>query len=328
MRDLGERARRPLRALLILLCLPAMALPAAAQTYPERPVRIVSITSAGTGADDYTRLLARHLGQKLGQSFVVENKPGANMILACDYVAKAAPDGYTLLLSASGAMAANPFLFKRLPYDPLKDFVPIARMSVIPVALVVPGTSPYRTVADLVAAARAKPGTLNFGTSSTGYRTIITAFNDAAKIQTMSVPYKAMSNLLPDLISGVVDYGVVEVSAVVPHVQSGKLRALAVTASTRMPQLKDVPTMAEVGMPAAAVNSWTGLFAPAGTPPAIVEKLAQATLEFVTSPQAMDHYTMRGSMPYPAGGEALRKTIVADQQMWKHLITLAGIQPE
>ncbi|WP_349604825.1 tripartite tricarboxylate transporter substrate binding protein [Cupriavidus sp. DF5525] len=324
----AERARGPLRALLALLCLPALAAPAAAQTYPERPVRIVSITSAGTGADDYTRLLAKHLGQKLGQSFVVENKPGANMILACDYVAKAAPDGYTLLLSASGAMAANPFLFRKLPYDPLKDFVPVARMSVIPVALVVPATSPYRTVADLVAAARAKPGTLNFGTSSTGYRTIITAFNDAAKIQAMSVPYKAMSTLLPDLMSGVVDYGVVEVSAVVPHVQSGKLRALAVTANARMPQLKDVPTMAEAGMPAAAINSWTGLFAPAGTPPAIVDKLAQYTLEFVNSPEAMAHYGARGSMPYPAGGAELRKTIIADQQMWKRLITLAGIEPE
>ena len=324
----ARRPRKALGAWLALLCAPALIPHAAAQAYPERPVRIVSITSAGTGADDYTRLLAKHLGQKLGQSFIVENKPGANMILACDYVAKAAPDGYTLLLSASGAMAANPFLFKRLSYDPLKDFAPIARMSVIPVALVVPGTSPYHTVADLVAAAKGRPGTLNFGTSSTGYRTIITAFNDAAKIQAVSVPYKAMSTLLPDLMSGVVDYGVVELSAAVPHVQSGKLRALAVTTNTRMPQLKDVPTMAEVGMPAAAVNSWTGLFAPAGTPPAIVEKLAQATLEFVNSPEATAHYNARGSQPFPAGSAELRKTIVADQQMWKRLITLAGIEAE
>ncbi len=248
MRGFAVQIQRKLPAVLAVLAglqVSALMQPAAAQTYPERPVRIVSVTSAGTGLDDYTRLLARYFGQKLGQSFVVENKPGANMILASDYVAKAAPDGYTLLLSGSGAMAANPFLYKRLPYDPLKDFVPVARLSALPVAVVVPGSSPYRTVADLVAAARAKPGKLNYGTSSTGYRTILAAFNDVARIQAVSVPYKAASTLLPDVMTGVVDYAAIEVSAVVPHVQSGKLRALAVASPARVAQLKDVPTVAE-----------------------------------------------------------------------------------
>ena len=312
----------------LALSVPAAAQSQGAQTYPDHPVRIVSITSAGTGADDYTRLLAKYLSQKLGQSFVVENKPGGNMILASDYVAKAAPDGYTLLRSASGAMAANPFLFRKLPYEPLKDFVPIARMSLLPVAFVVPGNSPYHTVADLVAAARAKPGALNFGTSSTGYRTIVANFNDAAKIQATSVPYKAMSNLLPDLMTGIVDYGVVEVSAAVPHILSGKLRALAVTSPTRLAQLKDVPTMAEAGLPRAGVNSWTALFAPAGTPQPIVDKLSRYTLEFVNSPEATAHYAQRGATPFPGNGRELRATIVADQQMWKRLISLAGIEPE
>ncbi|ODV44497.1 ABC transporter substrate-binding protein [Cupriavidus sp. UYMMa02A] len=315
-------------AMTTALTLPAPARAQLAQTYPDHPVRIVSITSAGTGADDYTRLLAKYLGQKLGQSFVVENKPGGNMIIASDYVAKAAPDGYTLLLSTSGAMAANPFLFRKLPYDPLKDFVPIARMSLLPVVLVVPGNSPYHTVADLVKAARANPGKLNFGTPSTGYRTIVANFNDAAKIQATSVPYKAMSGLLPDLMTGIVDYGVVEVSAAVPHVQSGKLRALAVTSAARLPQLKDVPTMAEAGLPRAGVNSWTALFAPAGTPQPIVDKLSRYTLEFVNSPEATSHYAQRGTTPFPGNGAELRATIVADQQMWKRLISLAGIEPE
>lgn len=328
MHGFATQASRPLKALLALLAVPALMQAAAAQTYPERPVRIVSVTSAGTGLDDYTRLLAKYLGQKLGQSFIVENKPGANMILASEYVAKAAPDGYTLLLSGSGAMAANPFLFKRLPYDPQKDFVPVARMSALPVAVVVAGSSPYRTLADLVAAARARPGSLNYGTSSTGYRTILAAVNDAAKIQAVSVPYKAMSTLLPDLMTGVVDYGAVEVSAVIPHVQTGKLRALAVAAPARVPQLKDVPTVAEAGVPNASFNTWTGLFAPAGTPPAIVDKLAQLTLEFVRSPEAAAHYAARGAVPYPASGPELRKTIVEDQQNWKRMIATAGIEPE
>ncbi|MEM5275946.1 conserved exported hypothetical protein [Cupriavidus taiwanensis] len=327
MHGISIRARLKLFAVLAGLAL-ALPAPAGAQTYPERPVRIVSVTSAGTGVDDYTRLLARYLGQKLGQSFVVENRPGANMILASDHVAKSAPDGYTLLLSGSGAMAANPFLYKRLPYDPLKDFVPVARMSALPVAVVVPGTSPYRTAADLVAAARARPGKLNYGTSSTGYRTILAAFNDAAKIQTVSVPYKAASNLLTDLMAGVVDYGAVEISAVVPHVQSGKLRALAVASPARVPVLKDVPTVGEAGMPGAAFNTWVGLFAPAGTPPAVVDKLARLTLDFVNSPEAAAHYAVRGSVPYPASGADLRKAIIDDQQAWKRMIALAGIEPE
>lgn len=327
------RTRHRIPALVSIAASVALGLPAAAraqsaQSYPDHPVRIVSITSAGTGADDYTRLLAKYLGQKLGQSFVVENKPGGNMIIASDYVAKAAPDGYTLLLSASGAMAANPSLFRKLPYDPLKDFVPIARMSMLPVAFVVPGDSPYHSVADLVAAARARPGKLNFGTSSTGYRTIVANFNDAAKIEATSVPYKAMSGLLPDLMTGIVDYGAVEVSAAVPHVQSGKLRALAVTSPRRLPQLKDVPTMAEAGLPRAGVNSWTALFAPAGTPQPIVDKLSRYTLDFVNSPEAASHYAQRGATPFPGNSAELRATIVADQQMWKRLISLAGIEPE
>ncbi len=169
------------------------------------------------------------------------------MVVATDYVSKAAPDGYTLLLSGSGAMAANPFLFRKLPYDPMKDFAPVARLSVLPIAVIVPGNSPYHTAGDLIAAARANPGKLNFATSSTGYRVVMTAFNEAAKINAVSVPYKAANAMMTDVMGGMVDYGGVEVSAIIPHVQSGKLRALAITGPNRLPQLKDVPTLRELG---------------------------------------------------------------------------------
>ncbi|WP_042885528.1 Bug family tripartite tricarboxylate transporter substrate binding protein [Cupriavidus necator] len=306
----------------------AIATPVHAGEYPERPVRIVSVTSAGTGVDDYTRLLAKYLTDKLGRSFVVENRPGGNMVVATDLVAKAAPDGYTVLLAGSGAMAANPYLFRKLPYDPMKDFVPVARLSVLPIAIIVPGNSPYRSVKELVASAQANPGKLNCATSSNGYRVIAYAFNEAAKIDAASVPYKASNALMTDVMAGVVDYAAVEASAIIPHVQSGKLRALAVTGPSRLSPLKDVPTLAELGLERQPLNTWTGLFAPAGTPQPIVDKLARLALEFIGTPEAVAHYHARGSAAYPADGAALRKTIVADQQIWKRMIALTGIQPE
>lgn len=329
MTCLSSQVRRHLAASSALLCaLLATATPAQTQKYPERPVRIVSVTSPGTGVDDFTRLLAKDFNQKSGQSFVVENRPGANTIIACDHVAKAAPDGYTLLLAAASSMSANPFLFKNLPYNPQRDFVPIARLSALPVVLVVSASSPYQTVADLTAAARAKPRTLNYGTSSAGYRVMLAAFNESARIQSLDVPYKAMSNLLPDLIGGVLDYAVLEVSAAVPLVQGHKLRALAILSESRQPAMADVPTLAEAGVSGVTLTSWIGLFAPAGTPPAIVEQLSRWSLQFVNSPEAARHFAQRGTMPSPGSGPELSKTIIRDQAQWKRLISVAGIQPE
>ncbi|WP_454753639.1 Bug family tripartite tricarboxylate transporter substrate binding protein [Cupriavidus necator] len=306
----------------------ALAWPAAGQNYPERMVRVVSVSSAGTGADSYTRLLAKYLGEKLGQSFVVDNRPGANMMMAGEYVAKAAPDGYTLLLATSGTMAANPNLFKHLPYDPRKDFTPIARLSMLPVAIVVPATSPYHSVSELVAGARARPGKLNYGTASAPSQVAVAAFNEAAGIKAVSVPYKGMANMITDLIGGTMDYGLTDVASAVPQIQGRKLRALAVMSPSRMALLPDVPTLAEAGVPGVQVASWTGLFAPAGTPQPIIDKLARLSLEFVNSPEARAHYAERGSLAFPATGPELSKSIVEDQKMWKRLISIAGIQPE
>jgi tripartite-type tricarboxylate transporter receptor subunit TctC len=302
--------------------------------YPQRPVRIVSVASAGTGIDDYTRLLAKFLGERLGQSVVVENKPGANMILANDAVAKAAPDGYTLLLTASSAMSANPLLYKRLPYDPVKDFVPVARLSTLPIALVVSGASPYKSAAELVAAAKAKPGALNGGSSGNGYRLMAAAFTDASGIKTTDVPYKATAALVPDVIGGTVDFCMLELSAALPQVKAGKLRALAVLSPARVPLLPDVPTLAEAGgvnkalLEAVSRTNWTGLFAPAGTPAPIVAQLARLSREFVDSPAAVNHYVQRGSLPNPGSGADLTAAVQADQQVWKAMISVAGIRPE
>lgn len=308
--------------------------PALADKYPDRPIRIVSVASPGTSVDDYTRLLAKFLGERLGQNVVVENRPGANMILASDAVAKAAPDGYTLLLTSSSAMSANPFLYRKLPYNPNKDFVPVARMSTLPIALVVPEQSPYKSVSDLVSAARAKPGAINGGSSSTGYRLMSAAFNEAAGIKTTDVPYKSTAGLLPDLVGGQVDYSMVEFGAAYTLVQSKKLRALAVLSPKRVPVLPDVPTLSEAGMlnpklmEAVSRTNWSGLFAPAGTPAPIVDRIGKLTIEFVNSPEAQKHYAARGSLPNPGTGAELGAGVLADQQIWQKMIGVAGIQPE
>ncbi|MGO4811727.1 Bug family tripartite tricarboxylate transporter substrate binding protein [Cupriavidus sp. 2MCAB6] len=275
---------------------------ALADGHPERPVKIVSATSPGTGVDDFSRLLASHLTRKLGKSFYVENRPGGNTIIATDAVAKAAPDGYTLLLALSSSMSANPWLFKHLPYNPTRDFVPVARLSALPVTVVVPATSPNKSLAELAAAGRRQPGKLNFGTSSAGYRAMLAAINDPAKVQAVDAPYKAMSTLLPDLISGVVDYTVLEISAAVPLVKSGK--------------------------PGATLTGWVGLAAPVGTPPAVVDKLAQAALEFFDPPEAAAHFAQRGTTPYALGPKAFDGALANDQAQWKRVIALAGIQAE
>ena len=319
--------RRPLAWLCAVCC--GAALPAAAQTaYPERPVRIVSISSAGTGVDDFTRLAAKYFSERTGKSFFVENRPGANGIIATDHVAKAAPDGYTILLTAASAITANPYMYRSLPYDPNKDLAPVARMSVVPIVVTVPARSPHKSLDALLQAARAQPGKLSYGTSTAGYKVMVAAVNALAKVHAVEVPYKGTTTLLPDLMSGTLDYAMVEISQVVPQMQAGKLRPLAVSSPARVAALGDVPTLAELGLGEATLTSWLGLFAPAATPPAIVRQLSDLALEFVASAEAKAHFDQRGTAAYPAAHDSFRQDIVQDQARWKHYIAAAGLQPE
>jgi len=303
-----------------------------AKAYPERVVRIVSALSAGTAVDDYTRLLAKYLGQKLGQSVIVENKPGANMILASEYVAKASPDGYTLLMASSSPMAANQYLYKQLPYDPDKDFVPVARLSTLALAITVSASSPYKSVADLAAASQKRE--LNCASAGNGYRLMVGAFNKAAGVRAVDVMYKGLTPVLPDLIGGIVDYSLVDAAAAWPMIQAGKLRALAVLTPKRVSLLPDVPALAETGLKGSGLVEamgrivWTGLFAPAGTPAPIVDKLAQFAIEFVHSPEAMTFYANRSAIPNPGNGSDLKENILADRHLWKDMIARIGLTPE
>jgi tripartite-type tricarboxylate transporter receptor subunit TctC len=332
----GSEARLPRRRALLAVAASAILLPLAgpaiAQGYPDRVIRLVSPVSPGTGVDDYVRLLARHLSLKLVQSVVVENKPGANMIVASEFVAKSEPDGYTIYVSGSSAMAANPYLYKRLPYDPNKDFAAVARLTALPMAVVVAAASPYKSVADLAAAARRKPSGLNCASATSGFRVLGAAFGRAANIRNEEIPYKGMSQLVTDMVGGVIDYSVVDLTLAGPLIQSGKLRAVAVPNPKRVAMLPDVPALVEAGLPDhALVNavsraSWTGLFVPAGTPAPIIEKLARFSLEFVQSPEAKAFHAARGGVPNPGSGPELARNIQADQQVWKQLIAAAGLK--
>ncbi len=245
-----------------------------AHAYPDRPIRIVVPFSAGGGADLIARTLSVELAKELGQPIVVENKPGAGTVIGSDLVAKSPPDGYTLLLS-SIAHSVNPSLSDKLPYVTEKDFVPVAMLVRSPNVLVVRADSPYRSVQDIISAARTRPGVLTYASPGNGTSAHLAAalFEDLAKVRLQHVAYKGSAPALTDLLGGQTDILFGTSGSVGGFIAGGKLRALAVTSSGRSTAYPDVPTMVEAGVPGYVTEGWYGLHAPAGTPPAVIEKL-------------------------------------------------------
>ena len=262
----------------ILACLAGVAaLPAPAlaqEGYPEHPVTIVVPFGAGGSADVYARVLAQELGKATGQSFIVEDKPGAGAVIGTQYAAKAAPDGYTLLM-ISYTQTVNESLLKRRPYTLMRDFVPIAPVNEAPLVLAVRATLPARNLADLIREAKAAPGRLNYASSGTGtpYHMAGELFKHMAGVNIVHIPYKGSNEARTDLLSGQVDMMFDAVSTMSGLVASGKVRALGVTGKARSQVLPDVPTMAQAGLPGYTATLWLGLLAPKGTPAAVVDKL-------------------------------------------------------
>ncbi len=263
----------------MVMALPAMAQPEAA--YPTRPVKILVGASPGGGTDVIARMLADKFGESLKQPFVVENRPGASNTIAADITAKAAPDGYTLLVATNTGQAIAPHLLK-LSYDPLKHLQPIGLVVIVPNVLVVGANVAVRDVKELVAAAKAKPGEFRFASSGIGSTQHIAgeAFNQAAGVQTVHIPYKGSSQAHVDLLSGEVQMMFDTTSSAMPHIKSGRFRPLALTGPQRSAELPNVPTIAESGYPAAEMTTWYGLFVTAGAPEPVIDKL-HAELERV-----------------------------------------------
>lgn len=299
-------------------------------SYPDRAVTIVVPFAPGGGTDIAARELATKLGEKLKQSFVVDNRTGAGGIVGADIVARAKPDGYTLLVGNVGTQAINQSLYPKMPYDADKAFAPISLFADLPFALVVNPKVPAKTPKELVALAKAEPDKYTFASSGSGGSPHLTAeiFQQATGAQLRHVPYKGGGPAMSDLMAGHVDMLFASILETSAYVKSGKLRALAVTSATRSPGMPDVPTLAEQGIANAESGSWVALLAPAGTPQPIVDKLAAAVKEVVSLPEVREKLIAQGATPRGTTPAELQATIDAEKVRYARVIKARNVRVE
>jgi tripartite-type tricarboxylate transporter receptor subunit TctC len=327
---LEENAKMKLVRLAALLALSTLMAPAAfGQGYPNKPVRVIVPFTAGSATD----ILARTFGQKLSemwkQSVIVENHPGAGGTIGAALVAKAPADGYTLLVHSS-AQAYNPSIYASLPYDTTKDFADIAALGGQPNVLVVAPTSGFKSVADLIAQAKQKPGQLNFGSAGQGSGTHINGekFKLAAGIDVVHIPYKGTPEALTDTMAGRITYFFSPVSAALPFVRDGKLTALAVSTAKRSSVLPNVPTIAEAGLPGFDYSLWVGLFAPAGTPADVVDKIARDVRAASQSSEVKERFATLGAEPMPMSPAEFKQFVETEITDSAKVIKAAGIKAQ
>ncbi len=254
-----------------------------AESYPNRPIKLVVGFPPGGGNDIQARLIAQKLAKEWGQSVFVENKAGANAIIATDFVAKSAPDGYTLYVGASGAMTFNPGLYKQLPYDPVKDFVPVVQIASFPLVMAMHPTGRAMSLGQFIQLAKANPGKLSYAAGSTPFQVITELFRKQAGIDIKPIPYSGSSKAIIATMAGETDFVTVDLPPALGQLRSGKLQGLAVTGPKRSPMAPDLPTVAESGLPNFEAVLWSGIFAPAGTPKEVVEKLHDAVARILTT---------------------------------------------
>jgi len=308
--------------------LSALALtPAAlAQPYPNRGIRLVVPFPPGGTTDILARDVAKQLTETLGQSVVVDNRPGAGGNIGADLVAKSAPDGYTLLMGTVGTHAINPSLYTKMPYDHFKDFAPVVLVAGVPNVLVVNPSLPVNSVADLIKLAKAKPGTINFASSGSGTSIHLSGelFKTMAGVDMTHVPYKGSSPALTDLIGGQVQVMFDNLPSSLPQIKAGKLRAIAVTSLVRAPALPDVPTIAETGLPGFEASSWFGVLAPAGTPPAVIAKVNAEVNTWLQSPGGKQQLALQGAEGAGGSVDQFAAHIRAETEKWAKVVKASG----
>lgn len=306
----------------------ASSLVSAQSNSAERPIRIIVPFSPGGGTDTIARTLGAAMSQDLGQTVIVENKPGAGTVIGSDTVAKSAPDGSTILI-ATFAHAVNPSLRSKMPFDTDKAFDPVVLIGRSPNILVVPANSPYKSIKDLVAAAKADPGKLTFASQGVGTSAHLAGelFNTLANINMTHVPYKGAGPALNDLLGGQVNMMFATATAAAPLIESGKVRALGVTTSERSPVRPEVPSIAEAGVPGYAAESWYGFFVPAGTPAEVVNKLNQATAKAAKSEVFRKRVEGEGLVISTGTPKELADYVNAEQKRWAAVVKAAKIEP-
>jgi len=323
----GRFAAGALRGASIVLALIMAGAAAKAQTYPTRPIQMIVPFAGGSASDVVLRILLDRVSKSLGQPFVVDNRPGAGGNIGTLAGARAAPDGYTLVMSAIGPLAANRTLYRELGYDPEKDFEPISLFAVFPNVVVVSAKLPVRTLTELVAYAKQRPNQLNYGSVGIGSSQHLSGvyFEQVAGLALTHVPYRNIAQYTPDLISGAVPLGFQFLPNVSAALQSGDARALAVTTNKRMTALPNVPTAAEAGVANYETSGWLGLLAPRGTPKPIVAKLNHEFVAGLADPTVRARFVEQGTEPAATTPEEFSKFIVTETAKWRDVITKAGI---
>ena len=302
---------------------------ALAQAYPSRPIRLVVPQSPGGSTDQVARPLARQLGEMLGQPVVVDNRAGAGSVIGTDIVAKAAPDGYTLLLVAA-SFTIGPSMYKRLPFDPERDFAPITLVSAFPNILVVHPSLPVTSVSELISYLRKNPGKANYSSSGMGTGTHLSMelLKHLTGIDLLHIPYKGGALSVNALLAGEVQVTLATISTALPHVKSGRLRALAVTSLERVSALPEVPTLAESGVPGYEYSSWIGLLAPAKTPRAVIEKLGAEAARAARTPEMRSIHALEGAEPVGNSPDEFASQIRAELSRWQKLVDATGIKAD
>ena len=300
----------------------------AADAYPSRPITFVVPFAAGSATDSLARALGQSVTAETKQPVVVDNKAGASGMLAAQSVARAAPDGYTVLISTNTTHAANEHLYKKIGYDPVKDFSPVTAMAKGYQVLVVNTGSTYKSVGDLIAAAKKSPGKLTFASGSASSRVAGELFTQMAGIQMLHVPYKSNPLAITDLLGGQVDMMIPDTATGVPQVRSGKLRALGVTSPQPLSLLPGVPAISEAGVKGYEMSYWFAAYLPAHTPPEVVNRLHDLLVAGTASPAAKAFFESGGSEPFTTTPEGLARFQVEESQKWGRVIKAAGIDPE
>ena len=322
--------RYPLSAITLAVAATLVAPAAAAQAWPSQPIKFIVSQSAGGSIDIAARLIGQKLAESLGRQVIVDNRAGANGMIAGEAAARAQPDGNTFLMTSPSTLTINQHVYKKVPYDALRDFIPVTQTTSIVFALTVNAASSFRTVADLVAAARVKPDAIRFASAGIGNQSHLAAelFAAAAGVQMLHVAYKGEAPAITDLLGGQVDMIFGTAPALLPHVKSGKLRALAVGQARRAAAAPDVPSIAEAGYPAVSVTGWTGIVAPAGTPAPIIRRLHDEVVKVLALPDVRETLARAGAEPVGSTPEQFGEFIRAETLKWGAAVKRAGIVPE